>query len=349
VDVEHTQLRDLRVAGNNPQYVLVAANTFGGFQGSGAEDTITRYSVATKVKAGSFKVNADKLPWPRAFASDAAGELVALADSPGKISVYNFGTGTKVLDQVNNVGKPVNPAMLAFTKSKDLVVVDKNGTTSLWTLASKSPKTQGFLDQKLNAAATGCYVSEALLLTQHDHQIHFVAPATMTTASRSVSVGTADDKVVPRGLAVQPSGKLAVAAYSLNAGKAGHKLHMIDLQKRVLGGVQPLPAYAGTPTGVSWLSEELIVITFDSGASLIYDHESGQYVGYLKGTSTKIPQFHAGTLGEHWFALADPKSPKKTLLVGLDMPFDEQAGLMNEVKMAKHPVYLVPTPQGLAR
>ena len=350
VDADTSLIRAIQVSSSQPAFVVVAFNTFLGFQGTGATDKFERYSLDTGVKAGAIELTADNLHWPRPFALNKAGTLMAIEAPAGKVTVFDFDANAKVLDGAMNGAAPVSVAALTFTAAGQLIVVDKAGTILEWDLKTKKPTVRGNPATRPAGAppARACKIDDKQQLVFLDGTLSIV-DVTNGAVATTIPIAPAEAKCVPIAVTADLAGNRAAVLYSSNDAGSKHTFAIVDLKSKAVLNTIPILPTIGTPLALSWLDQETIVIMMGNReASLIYDVEKVVMVGYIKAAAGRTLQYQTQAVGSHWWAVPEGK-PKKSILVSVQMPFDAYADLVPDAKKSRQPIYLVPQKDGLAK
>jgi len=340
-------VREVRVAGTS---AVVAFNSQFGFQGAGAQDTIRQYSVRTGAAGREFVIDSSGLVWPRAFAVSGNGEIVAVeAGGPGQVTVYDFETGTALLDKkdvfAGLTGRVGPVAALAVGTGRKLFVVDQAGTVDVWDLATGARTVTGTPPKRTAAgkpAAKACAISGgAAVAVALDNKVWAVDAAGKTTGTGATL--PAPD-AVPLAVAGGPGEDRAAVMYRLSNGRFGVAgVHPIS------GNVEyhtPLPDGSGTPVAVGWPDATILSVSTGQAGFLI-DTEERAVTAYLKGIGGGVNLFPTG--GELWWLTIDDTDLKKSTLRAADPRFDGYPALAKQARAERQPVYLVPGPNGLAK
>jgi hypothetical protein len=341
-------IREVRMTSSAPPSAIVVYNSFPGFQGKGAEDTIERYGLATGAKAGKAVLSADGLSWPRPFAVSADASRFAVEAPPGKLTVFDFDANARLLNGIDNMGQPFRPAALFFITPDLLGVVDSNAALDVWDIKTKARKLRGPSSPRLANAAPPLArlidAKQAVLFL--DGQLRVISTETGVSLN---SIPLAPPTAKGLALALDILGKRVAVVYATADAKPKHILAVVGLAPKSGQFTMPLPETA-TPRGLDWPSLETVVITLEGrDASLICGVDQRVVVGFAKGNLGKVPQFNANSTGEHWWAVSDASNPKKSKLVSVEFPFDGYAPLAANAKKNQTAAYLVPGREGLAK
>jgi len=354
IDTSPDSIKAFRIVGDGPdRKIFIARNSFAGFQGQGAIDTIDRYAIDSGAKTGSCDVKSDGVKWPRPIEASPDGKHLIVEGPAGKLSLYSFEEKKFLIEgadpfagQANRKG-PLKG--LNWMGNDTFLVSDANGSTDEWSVADKKVKKAG---PKLpDAEADAKIVVHPLddkgevLAVLRDSQFFLIqkgkaqGPGSLPEAS-AVPIALAGSTLADRV-------KMAVVAQIKDTTQ--HMVYILNFSDKDKGPIAiRLPDGIGTVTDIGWQSVDSLIVTIEGGAAaLLIDLEEEFPVGYIKSPSAKAHVFGKATFNSLWYAVADATG--KTQLSGVNLDFDGYKKMAEDAKASKIPVYIVPDEKGISK
>lgn len=355
VDVAPDLIKAFRVAGDSTdRKVFIVRNSFAGFQGQGALDTIDRYAADTGAKIGSCEVKADGVKWPRPFEASPDGKHIVVEGPAGMLNLYSFEENKFLLQGVDPFAGKANrkgPLRgLAWKGNGRFVVCDHSGNPDEWSVA----------DKKL-ASASKTNLSEPesdakIIVSALDSKGEFIA--IVRGSQFHISQGGAlkgpgalpETSAVPIAVAGSAlADKLKLAVVANIKGTEQHMVYVLNLSE---ASAKPiiiaLPDGLGAVTGIAWQSIFTLVVTIEGGAAaLLVDIEEEVAVGYLKSPTAKPQVFAKAPFNTLWYAI--PDSAGKTQISSINLDFNSYKPMAEAAKANKMPAFIVVKDTGIEK
>ena len=334
--------------------IFLVRNTFGGFNGFGAEDTIYRFEGGSGADAGSVKVKGEGCVWPRPFEASPDGKQILIEAPAGKLTLYDFEEKKFLLEGVdphNGMAMREGPMKsCGWLTDGKFFVVDKNSSIDIWSAAEKKVLTVGLglnnpkTEDTAKIIATAVGSSGKYVVSTLDNQ-------SMVTSNGAPAIQKpiqyAANGAIPLGIAGDVTGEKV--AYLYQSGIDQYELAVGDTKTAPTKTIQ-LPADCGKALEVSWQAQDTIVVSIEGGqAALLIDTEEMIVVGYLKCPTAKGQVFAKGMFPLIWWAIPDSMDPKKTVIASAKLDFDDYSKMRTDTKLSRNIPYLVPREDDLAK
>jgi hypothetical protein len=354
IDAAPESIKAFRIVGEGPdRKIFIARNSFAGFQGQGALDTIDRYAIDSGAKIGSCEVKADGVKWPRPFEPSPDGKHILIEGPVGRFSLFSFEENKYLIQGEDPFAGKANrkgPLKGLNWKGNDAFhVSDHNGSTDEWSVATRKLKKAGpnlpDADAEAKVVVHPLDDGGELLAVLRDSQFYILqqgaskGPGSLPEAS-AVPIALAGSTLANRI-------KMAVVAQIKDTTQfMVYILNFSDADKPPLA--IRLPEGIGPVTGIGWQSIDSIVVTIEGGAAaLVIDLEEEYPIAYVKSPAAKAQIFGKATFNSLWYAVADPAG--KTQVGGINLDFDGYKKMAEDAKGNKSPVYIVPGEKGIAK
>ena len=356
VEVAPAKARRVLLSGGDAGIAAVVWRSFEGYKAAGATDTVDRYSLKSGRRVDRQELPADAGPGPRLADLSPEGGRLAVESPAGRLTVWDLDAKAKLIDGLDpyaDAGPAARPGIAAvyFLAEEKVAVVSRRGAVDVWDVGSKTQSVAGVPPGRGKPADPPAD-RRSVAITPDRRAVLVYAGGVVSAVSTQTGKPVAS-LALPRApdagyaLAADASGARVVAAY--RATDPGP--HTVVLMAR-FGDERPsllvhLDPAAGMPVVAAWTGQETAVVVTDKGVGLVLDGEVNRVVAAVKPAAGPAVHEPGAMAATDWCLLPDPADGKKSVLVGVPLPFDSYFGLREAAGAA--PVGLVIGPEGLGR
>lgn len=363
VEVPPDAIRAVRFSESDPAMMAVLWVSSPGFQGQGAQHSVDIHNAGGGPQLGRVDFPADGFnpAFDRPFDLSQDGNRIAIeSNTPGKLTVYDVGSKTRLLDNVDAFAKDPGVersglSALRFASPDRLLAVDHRGGVDVWDLkakqvvASAPPFAPPLAKPTPPSLASVSRVRENRVMIFAGGMLAVASPTTGATTGAPLQL--ADPGLTAGAVAFAPTGtKAAVVAGT----PTGGQLFVLNVQAAatIARRVQ-FPTELGPPSGVQFSAgSDFVVVQANAGrTAAVMDLETGVVNGYLtpEGEGIGARQIPNEEQGRYLWTMPVEGSPNKTQVLAVEMPFDGFFDLAPAAKAARTPVYLSLRDTGIAK
>jgi len=300
-----------------------------GVNTKGEKIAVDTYSGTTGAKVNRFDYDGDGFGVKCDVSPD--GKRFVAAGVDGKITVWNLADKTKTLDGVDPYAdKPDHKkagvgAVFFAGKGERLFVVSTAGAVHLFDIATNKTLDSVFVPvgslvagRVMQGKSVAADDGRSSLVLAVNGAVYQVAGDTTLSVSQKIDL----KGEVGRSLGIGVFGNPGRIVYAFETEEKKEKALLVALKADKFDVIRWQDA-AGEPSAIAWAGGDLAIVSTTRGALWIdYGDENKRLQPLALADVPGGKAVHAATESAHWYLVADPANPARSLGVEITTPFE---------------------------